>query len=71
MPALVRMLAGMAVRRTVATQGDAARLTGPQMNPGCADPHALFAFAALRMFYRLNRFEMGAGFHGDVLSPIS
>jgi len=70
MPARVRVFARVPVWRAIATQGDATFLAGPQMNPVGADLHALFAFAALRMFYRLNRFEMGAGFHGDVLSPI-
>ncbi len=50
MPALLRVLAGMAVRRTIATQGDAAFLAGPQMHPVRADLHAFFAFAALRLF---------------------
>ena len=48
--ALLRVLAGMAVRRTIATQGDAAFLAGPQMHPVRADLHAFFAFAALRLF---------------------
>ncbi len=67
----MRVFAGVLIRRAVAAERDATCLTGPQMNPVCTDLHALFAFAALRMFYRPNRFEMGAGRHGDVLSPIS
>ena len=71
MPALVRVLAGVPIRRAVAAERNPTRLTRAQMNPVCADLHARFAFAALRTFYRPNRFEMGAGCHGDVLSPIS
>jgi hypothetical protein len=50
MPARVRVFARVPVWRTVATQGDATFLAGPQMNPLVADLHALFAFAALRLF---------------------
>ncbi len=46
----MRVLAGVTVRRAVAAERDAAFLAGPQMHPVCADLHAFFAFAALRLF---------------------
>ena len=58
MPALMRVLGGVTIRRGVATEGDAACLTSPQMNPVVADLHAFFAFAALRPFDRCDRVEM-------------
>jgi hypothetical protein len=58
MPALVRVLGGVTIRRGVATEGDAACLTSPQMNPVVADLHAFFAFKALRPFDRCDRVEM-------------
>ena len=67
----MRVFAGVAIRRTVAAECYAALLARAKMNPVVADFHALFALLTLRMFYRPNRFEMGAGCHGDVLSPIS
>ena len=50
MPARVRVFARMMVWRAVATERDSTCLAGPQMNPVGADLHALFAFAALRLF---------------------
>jgi hypothetical protein len=58
MPALVRVFAGVTVRRAVAAERDAAFLARSQMHPGCADLHAFFAFAALRLFDRRERVEM-------------
>jgi hypothetical protein len=58
MPALVRVLGGVMIWRGVATEGDAACLTSPQMNPVVANLHAFFAFAALRLFDRCDRGEM-------------
>ena len=58
MPAGVRVLAGVLVRRAVATKRDAACLAGAQMHPARADLHAFFAFAALRMFNGFNRIQM-------------
>jgi hypothetical protein len=50
MPGGVGMFAGVTVRRAVAAERNAARLTSAQMDPLCADLHALLAFAALRLF---------------------
>jgi hypothetical protein len=58
MPALVRVPGGMTIRRGVATEGDAACLTSPQMHPLVADLYAFFAFVALRLFDRYDRGEM-------------
>jgi hypothetical protein len=66
MPALVRVLGGMTIRRAVATEGDAACLTSPQMNPVVADLHAFFAFAALRPFDRSDRGDVSTGSHMSV-----
>ena len=71
MPAGVRVFAGVPIWRAVAAERDAALLARAKMDPMVADFHALFAFLTLRMFYRPNRLEMGAGCHGDVLRPIS
>jgi len=46
----MRMFAGVLVWRAVTAERDTTCLAGPQMNPVCADLHAFFAFAALRMF---------------------
>jgi hypothetical protein len=53
-----RVLAGVAVRRTVATEGYAALLTGAEMNPLGTDLHAFFAFKSLGMANRFNGVEM-------------
>jgi hypothetical protein len=58
MPALMRVPGSVTIRRGVATKGDAAYLTSPQMNPVVADLHAFFAFKALRPFDRCDRVEM-------------
>ncbi len=50
MPGTVRVFAGVLVWRAIATERNSTRLTGPQMNPGCTDLHAFFAFAPLRLF---------------------
>jgi hypothetical protein len=50
MPARVRVFARVPVWRTVATQGDATFLAGPQVDPLRPDLYAFFAFAALRLF---------------------
>ncbi len=71
MPAGVRVFAGMPIWRAVAAERYAALLARAQMDPVIAHFHALFALLTLRMFYRPNRFKMGAGCHGDMLSPIS
>ena len=54
----MRMFAGVLIWRAVAAECYAALLTGAQMHPRCAGFNALFALLTLRMFYRLNRFEM-------------
>jgi hypothetical protein len=46
------------VRRTVAAEGGAALLASPQVHPGGADLHALFAFVTLGKADRFNGFEM-------------
>ena len=56
----VRVLAGVPIRRTIAAERDAALLARAQMYPGCANLHALFAFAALRLLDRLDRVKMRA-----------
>jgi len=62
MCARVRVLSGVAIRRVVTTQGRAACLTRTQMNPLCADLHALFALPPLGMFDCLNRPYVRASF---------
>ena len=59
----MRVLGGVMIRRGVATEGDAACLTSPQMNPVVADLHAFFAFAALRPFDRCDRGDVNTGSH--------
>jgi hypothetical protein len=56
----VRVFAGVPVRRAVAAKRDSASLAGPQMNPLRADLDAFFAFAALRLFDRIDRVKMRA-----------
>ena len=55
MPARVRVFARVPVWRTVATQGDATFLAGPQVDPLRPDLYAFFAFATMRLLDRLNR----------------
>ena len=50
MPGSVGMFAGVTIRRAVAAERNAARLTSAQMNPVRPDLHALLAFPALRLF---------------------
>jgi hypothetical protein len=57
----VRVPCGMAVWRTVATQGRATHLTRPQMNPSGANLDALIAFLAFRMAYGCELIEMRTG----------
>ena len=51
----VRVFASVLIRRAVTAQRDATCLACTQMDPGAANLHALFAFATLRLFDRLNR----------------
>jgi hypothetical protein len=60
MPARVRVFGRMMVWRAIAAECRAARLTGPQMHPLRADLYAFFAFAALRLFDRIDRVKMRA-----------
>ena len=60
MPARVRVFAGVRVRRAVRAERDATRLARSQMHPLAADPHALFAFTALRLLDGFDRVEMRA-----------
>src|SRR5881398_202869 len=54
-----RMHGGMTVGGAVAAQGGAALLARAQMDPLCADLHALGAFPALGVPHRGDRSEMG------------
>src|SRR2546421_12140707 len=56
----MRVFGGMLIRRAIATKCNAALLTRAQMNPMCADLHAIRAFAAFRLFDRRNCIEMSA-----------
>ena len=47
----VRVLSRVAIGRVVTTKRHTARLTGPQMDPACADFDALFAFSARRVLH--------------------
>jgi hypothetical protein len=58
---VVGVLGGMAVRGTVAAQGDTAFLAGPQMDPAPPDLDAFFALMPLGGFDGANRSQMGAG----------
>ena len=58
MPACLRVFAGVTVRRAIAAKRHAARLTGAQMDPGCANLHALGALANFRLLDRFNSIEM-------------
>src|SRR5438477_9668506 len=55
-----RMHGGMTVGGAVAAQGGAALLARAQMDPLCADLHALGAFPTLGVPHRGDRSEMGA-----------
>jgi hypothetical protein len=46
----VRVLAGMPIWRAITAKCDAALLARAQMDPGRTNFHALFAFAAVRLF---------------------
>src|SRR6266700_2477804 len=65
------VFARVLVRGIVAAQRRAALLTGAQMHPSRADPHALSALAALGMFNRRNRGKMAAGSVRHQLTPLS
>jgi hypothetical protein len=54
------MFAGVMIGRTITTECHATRLACAQMDPVRADLYAFFAFAALRLFDRLDRVEMRA-----------
>jgi hypothetical protein len=58
---VVGVLGGMAVRGTVAAQGDTAFLAGPQMDPASADLDAFLALMPLGGFDGRNGSEMRAG----------
>jgi hypothetical protein len=63
------VLAGVAVRRTVAAKGRSTFLTGPEMDPEGSDFDALSAFQFIRAFYAGDCFNVGtSGFrHEEVL----
>jgi hypothetical protein len=50
----VRVFAGVLIRRAVAAQRDATRLTRPQVDPIAANLHAFFALSPMRLLDRLN-----------------
>ena len=52
------VFASVLIRRAVAAQRDATRLTRPQMNPIATNLHAFFAFAPVRLLDRLNRYRI-------------
>jgi hypothetical protein len=56
----VRVFGRVVVRRAVAAKRDSTSLAGPQMHPLRADLYAFFAFAALRLFDRIDRVKMRA-----------
>ena len=58
-----RVLAGVLVRRTVATKSDAALLAGAEMNPRVADLHTLGAFANFRLLHGGDGFDVRANGH--------
>jgi len=53
-----RVFARVTIRRAVAAKSHATYLARPQMYPSCADFHAFFAFAALRLLDGFDRIEM-------------
>src|SRR5258708_16557861 len=63
------VLAGVLVRRVVATQGRAALLTRTKMDPACADRHAFGAFAAFRFLDGLDSADVSAGTLGHGRRP--
>ncbi len=60
----VRVPGGVAVWRTVATQGRATHLARAQMNPSATNVDALIAFLAFRMGYGCELIEMRTGSAG-------
>ena len=54
------MLRCVLVRRRIATERDAARLTGSQVHPLRADLHALFTLVSLRRFDGADSLNMSA-----------
>jgi hypothetical protein len=56
------VLCCVTIPRTIATEGDAARLTGAQVNPLIPDLDTLFTFTALRMLNRIDSFDMSTTF---------
>lgn len=55
-----RVLRSVLIGRIVAAERFAALLADPQMNPGCADLDALFAFPPLRKLDGCDRFDVSA-----------
>ncbi len=70
MPAFMRVLRRMAIRRVVTTQRRAAGLTRPKMDPLRADLHAFFADPSLRMFDCLDRPYVRASFLSHQSPPL-
>jgi hypothetical protein len=60
MSASVCVFTGVPIPRAVTAERGATCLARPQVDPVCADLHALFAFASVRLFDRLDRIEMSA-----------
>jgi hypothetical protein len=62
MPARVRVLAGVTVRRRIAAERRATLLARPQMDPCGANFHAFIALSAFRVFDGGDGFYMRAGY---------
>jgi hypothetical protein len=58
MSTLTRVFAGVTVWRAIAAQRYSTCLARTQMDPGAANLHALFAFAALRLFDGVDCIQM-------------
>jgi hypothetical protein len=71
MVAAARVFAGMTVRRGIAAERDAARLTGPQMYPAVAALHALFAFMSSSLLDVPDGIDVGAGLWHNSQTSIS
>src|SRR5688500_14822683 len=67
------VFAGVAIRRRVATERDAACLARSQMDPGRADFHALVALMRLWMLHCVYRLQVRTGLtdHGNVTAILN
>jgi hypothetical protein len=69
----MRVIRGMVIRRAVAAERHAARLTYAQMNPHTTDLYTIFTLSPLRMFDGRNLFDVSARFlsHHHLLYSLS